>query len=233
VTAKKDKTMLYVVGGSLIGWLLSVIRQAKTRIVPAGGGHPYAPAKNKGVPFAPGPRGPTWPIHKSSTHKRQHEVPYQDINGNRHGNQARAFRASRGGGDRYHAGIDIYADAGDVIVAPEPGTITGEQNFLNTIAGPDAILFQGDSGTVLLFGEITARSYKDFGLDLGSRVAQGQPIAKVGLTSKGSHMLHIEAYRAGTKTNKRWIASKTPPSELYDITPYLLRALATTGGTIA
>ena len=157
------------------------------------GGHGSPLPKAQGVPFAPGAARPIWPI-QSSSNDRHGQVAYRDVNGTRHGNNSRAFLASRQGGARNHVGIDIYANGGDVVVAPETGTIISDQNFLNSIPGEDAMLFQTESGVVLLFGEIVAESFKQFGLDEGSHVKAGTPIAYIATTVNGSHMLHFETY---------------------------------------
>lgn len=223
--------MLYAIGGGLIGWLLTLFSRAKAgaRVVGGAAGHPYPTPKNKGVPFAQGPAQPAWPI-QSSTNSRQFQVSYTDINGKKHGRSSRAFKATRGKGSRNHAGIDLFANAGDVIVSPESGVIVADQNFLNTIPGEDAMLIQGDSGTTILLGEIVAESMTtEFGLKEGSRVERGQPVAIVALTKNGSHMLHFETYTEGSTRNRKWRRGKVPHESLRDPTPYLLRARATTG----
>jgi murein DD-endopeptidase MepM/ murein hydrolase activator NlpD len=225
--------MLYVIGGGLIGWLLSVVAKAKARhqaVVTGAFGHPYPTPVNHGVPFAQGPAAPTWPIHKSSKNKRKYDVSYKDVNGETHNRGSRRFKASRGDGARYHAGIDIFADDGDVVLSPESGVIVADQNFLGSIPGEDAMLIQGDSGTTILLGEIVAESMTtQFGLKEGSRVKKGQPVAIVALTANGSHMLHFETYTQGADRNRSWKQGQKPHPTLRDPTAYLLRARATTG----
>lgn len=216
--------MLYAIGiGGFLGWLWSSL--TKKKVVSGAGGHPYPLPVSKGVPFASGPENPVWPIKSDSKNERKYEVPYKDVNGKRYGNQARAFKATRGNGARYHAGIDIYANAGDVVLAPESGVIVEDQNFLNSIPGEDAMLIQGDSGTTILLGEIVAESMTtEFGLKEGSRVTAGQPVAIVAKTVNGSHMLHFETYAKGSKRNRSWSQGKKPHTSLRDPTAYLLRA---------
>lgn len=194
----------------------SLKKKVPTKFVPQ-----YVLPKKRGAPFAQAPNSVVWPI-PNSNNPRRFEVAYRDVNGKNHGNGARAFRASRG--ERHHGGIDLYADAGDIVVAPESGTLVAQQNFLNTIPGKDAILIQGDSGNVILLGEIVAKSFEDFGLSMGSRVKAGQPVAKVGLTSNGSHMLHFETYTQGATKNARWYKGQEAPSTLRDPSDYLLKA---------
>jgi murein DD-endopeptidase MepM/ murein hydrolase activator NlpD len=226
-----SKVVTYMAGAGLIAWILAHLKKAKARArVPqakAAGGHPYPIPKNRGAPFAAGPVRPVWPIHSASTNKRWHQVPYRDVNGTKHGRQSRAFKASRSG--RNHVGIDIFANAGDIVLAPESGTLVKEQNFLNSIPGKDAVIMQGDSGVVILFGEVVAKSYEEFGHQLGSRVERGEPIGRVGLTKKGSHMLHFETYRQGSTRNRRWNKGTDPHPDILDPTAYLLRARVETG----
>lgn len=214
---------LWAVAGLAVG---AVVRRVFGRTADGPGGHPYPLPHNWGVPFASSPQRPVWPI-ASSSNPRAYQVAYRDANGHRYGNAARAFRAMRSEGRRYHSGIDLYADGGDVVVAPEDGTIVADQNFLNTIPGEDAMLIQGDSGTTILLGEIVAESMTtEFGLREGDRVSAGQPVARIATTSHGSHMLHFETYAEGAQRNRRWMVGGYPHPSLRDPTAYLLRARA-------
>lgn len=214
--------MVWALGGIIAAFALR-LRAAGRRILGHGGPRP----KMQGVPFAAGSMAPRWPIALSSN-SRWREVSYLDVNGQVHGRGARRFVAPRSGGARRHAGIDLFANGGDTVVAPESGVIFADQNFLNTIPGDDALLLRTDSGLVLLFGEIVANSYRDFGLRLGDRVTKGRPIARVGVTSNGSHMLHFETYRGSATRNYPWFVGKPPPAKLLDPTDYLLRARSAT-----
>lgn len=189
------------------------------------GGHPWPVPADRGVPFAVGGR-PVWPIAASSSAPRKHEVPYRDVDGVWHGNVSRAFKAERGG--RYHAGIDLYANSGDVLVSPESGVIVGRQTFLN---GTGAMLIQLDSGVTVLLGETmmggaeeVARRFGTQPVGIGTRVRAGQPVTVVGTTDAGSHMLHIETYACCPKHNDPWYAGNRPPPLLRDPTNWLLKA---------
>jgi len=124
--------------------------------------------------------------------------------------------------NRQHAGIDIIAPAGTVLVAMEAGTIVAT----NAWAGPDAksLLLETDSGFVVNYGAVAPGSWHEFGLGVGSHVGAGQPIARIGRYPHGSAMLHFELYAAGTRKNARWTAGKNPPENLLDPTAYLERA---------
>jgi len=228
---QNEDLITWGIAGGLAGWLISWVQSVGRRIAKGPGGHPYPLPKSHGVPFATGPKRPVWPIHPDSRNPRMYEVAYRDVHGKAHGNfGGRGFSAKRGSGARKHAGIDIYANGGDVVRAPESGVIIADQKFLGSIPGEDAMLIQGDSGTVILLGEIIPESMTTrFGLKEGSRVQAGDPVALVGTTQNGSHMLHFETYVQGTKRNRQWRANKSPPTELRDPTAYLLRARAGTG----
>ena len=221
--AKKLPRWMLVPALGLVGW-------AAVRALGGGSGsgtssaHPYPPPANRGVPFAPG--GATvWPIAANSRASRKYEVPYKDVNGQWRGNSSRAFKASRDG--RFHAGVDLYANGGDVLVSPGDGVVVGRQTFLN---GTGAMLIALDSGIVVLLGETKMGGAAEFGVVVGSRVHAGQPVTRVGVTNAGSHMLHIETYRKGTVTNEPWYKDRSPPPELLDPTNWLLAGKARSPG---
>jgi Peptidase family M23 len=158
-----------------------------------------------GVPAAEGAQSPVWPLPDVTLRRW-------------------TFGASRGGGSRRHAGVDLYARRGSVVLAPEAGEIVATQRF----NGPNAValLIQTDTGPVILLGEVEPRSWQQFGLSRGSRVDAGQPVATVGINPGGSQMLHLEMYRDGTRKNHRWYAGQEAPDELLDPTGYLQSAKA-------
>lgn len=138
----------------------------------------------------------------------------------------RRFGASRKGGERYHAGVDILAPRGALVVAPESGTLVRAYKF----NGPRAfaLLLQTDSGIVLNLAEVEPNSWREFGRTVGtsgSWVGKGESVGRVGINPGGSTMLHVEAYRAGTRANQRWFPGEDPPERLRDPTNYLLEAV--------
>lgn len=209
-----------VLGGLAAGGVAIAIARSRR---PSGPGYPDAPPESRGAAFAQGDPRPTWPVGYTSHHSRLYEVPYKDIYGAWHGNMSRAFRAGRE--SRYHAGADLYANAGDPVVAPEDGTVVQIQTFFD---GTDAMLIQGDYGVTVLLGEIKRGSSREFGITEGSRVVKGQTVARVGLATGGSHMLHFETYACCPATNSKWYKGHSLPSLLLDPTEYLLRARAAT-----
>lgn len=216
----------FLAGGVIVRALRPKKKSRRAASSTPSGDYPYPrPRTLQGVPFAQGAPNPVFPVASSSKHSRRLDVSYKDVDGKYHGRWGRIFGASRRDGQRYHAGIDLFANPGDVIVAPEAGTIVGTQNFLNSIdgAGPDAMLIEGDNGVTILLGEIDEKAY---GLKVGDRVTRGQPVARIQATAGGDHMLHIETYRNGLTHNQQWWKGSPAPSHLLDPTDYLLRAAA-------
>ena len=174
-------------------------------------------AKIADVPFAMSNSNLRWPV--ITKHVRGHEVPYKTLDGKYVGNSARSFGVPRQDGIRKHAAIDLYCYGDDVVIAMESGTVVGIQGFL----GPTkALLIQGDSGVVSLYGEIKNNSWSEFALKKGTKVKAGQPIARIGINDAGTSMLHFETYTKGTTQNAQWKGS--PPSNLLNPTKYLLQA---------
>lgn len=172
------------------------------------------------VPFARIRGRLDWPVITGDS--RYGQVGYVDVNGDGHGNLSRRFGASRD--DHRHAGVDLYANNGDLVVAMSDGIVVDTQSFH---LGSWAILVQ-HKGAVILYGEVEKNSWEEFGVGIGSHVKRGQPIARVAcMQGSGknctSHMLHLETYREGTTQNQRW-TKQIPPPALLDPTYMLLSA---------
>lgn len=184
------------------------------------------PPKPAGAPFAEGLARPVWPVR--TRHPRAREVSYRGVDGKVRGKWARRFAAPRASasGDRNHAGIDVFANAGDQVLAMANGVVAAVQSFhLGSWA-----IFVDHGPVTVMYGEIDKGSWGRLGLDVGSRVAAGQPIAEVACMVRNdagdctSHMLHLEAYAPGTTKNERWLVGKPAPEPLRD--PSLLLLLA-------
>jgi murein DD-endopeptidase MepM/ murein hydrolase activator NlpD len=130
----------------------------------------------------------------------------------------RCFGNAREGGNRSHAGCDLYAPPGTDILAVEDGIVlrTGYQFYLSSIA----IYIEHASGVIRYceLGEISES------LKIGSTVRAGQVIAKIGkLQGLPLSMLHLEMYSgtvSGPLSN-----FQVPPydrrKDLMDPTPFL------------
>lgn len=120
-----------------------------------------------------------------------------------------------GRGTRHHAGEDLPAARGTIIVAPEAGEVVTVRP--SWYSGTGLLMLQTDTGIVLNLGEIEPHSESEFGIVEGSRVLKGQPVARVGWHK----MLHFEAYRDGTTETAQWDLGRDPPPSLLDPIPYL------------
>ncbi len=186
------------------------------------------PPKPLGVPFAEGAARPVWPLR--TRHPRRGVVSYRGVDGKARGNWARRFAAPRGGKNgkrgRNHAGIDLFANPGDAVLAVADGVVTAVQSFhLGSWA-----VFVDHGQVVVMYGEVEKRSWSLLGVSVGSRVKAGQPIAAVACMARDeegactSHMLHVETYAPGTTRNQRWYAGDEAPPALRDPSLLLLHA---------
>jgi murein DD-endopeptidase MepM/ murein hydrolase activator NlpD len=187
--------------------------------------------KTSPSPFAAGGPDLVWPIQTDNSKKVA--VSYQDVRGKWHGKWGRHFATARKGDDgiRRHAGVDLFAHGGDVVLAMEDGEVLATLPFTD---GTWAIYVRNDSGEIVNYGEVFKNSWKEFGLssgvDTGQRVSRGQPIARVGVMGKDTSMLHLETIRGDMTTDDirqgalRWFKGDPPPDGLLDPTQYLVRA---------
>lgn len=194
----------------------------------ASGKSPLPVPPENPIPFADvPPAGSYWPVRSSRKVVRTVSYMYQAPSGIV-GKAGRLFLAGRTGtrngrkAARWHVGIDLFANIGDVVVACEAGRIVEFGFFYKAKSGQRTyrLLVEHDhSGIVANYGEVTSDSLAKSGLRIGVRVAAGQPIGFVSDTS----MLHFETYTRGARTTHRWWKeNKVPPPELLNPTRYLL-----------
>lgn len=140
--------------------------------------------------------------------------------------------------DRYHAGVDIHAPRGTIVVAMEAGQVVNFQGWrsptaaqkkkmspeLQAIRTTKALLLELTSGPVIVYGALIPDSWKEFEIGKGSWVVKGQPLGRVGTYPAGDEMLHIEARTRGTRTAKPWYISEGVPASLLNVTPLLEQA---------
>ncbi|HOV15204.1 MAG TPA: peptidoglycan-binding protein, partial [Spirochaetota bacterium] len=106
---------------------------------------------------------------------------------------SRNFGASRDGGARAHAGVDLVPTngPGTKVLAMTSGTVL---NYYEFYAGTYALEVKNDDGTIARYTEITST------LRAGARVTKGQIIGSIIRNNAGgSYMLHLEIYM-GTST---------------------------------
>ncbi|HUJ26911.1 MAG TPA: M23 family metallopeptidase [Myxococcales bacterium] len=178
--------------------------------------------------FAPA-TGVYWPVRNPKIHYGR-TVSYVDSDGKKHGvaPNGRDFLANRPVGtvQRFHAGIDVFADDGDIIVACEAGKVMNTYLFYKNVW---CLIVQHDSGVVINYGEVKPESLKKYGMKKGVRVQPGQPIAQAGRMTSDA-MLHFETYPSGTTANvsiKQAEKAKKLPL-IFNPTAYLI-ALAKNG----
>lgn len=172
----------------------------------------------RAFPFAAvPPMGSYWPL--ISNQKKGKVVSFRYLEKPRRyvGNRSRSFLARRSNGKRYHAGIDLYANHKDKVVACEDGVII---NFYHFYRSTYALIVE-HKNIVINYGEVHKDSLKTNGLREGDRVSAGQVIGFAGKMHKSS-MLHFEIYRKGTDRNLRWLKKDKAPYNLLNPTKYLL-----------
>lgn len=119
---------------------------------------------------------------------------------------------------RRHAGVDLFANPGDAVVAVEDGTVIGFYPFLRARTGEMSFaLLVAHEGYVANYGEVRENSMRAHNLEIGSHVRGGQRIATVSDTS----MLHFETYAPGTTRNRSWSYHSERPAGVFDPTPRL------------
>lgn len=90
-----------------------------------------------------------------------------------------------------HVGVDLQARNNDLVVAPEDGRVIAVLPFFGDT---NAVYLRTANANVVTLGEVAKGSSAALGVKVGDVVAQGQPLAKVGKTPKGTSMLHVEIY---------------------------------------
>lgn len=160
-----------------------------------------------------------WPVVTNDPRKLL--VSYLTLSEKQVDSRSRQFKASRAGSEksafkkRFHVGIDLYGNAGDRVIACEPGVIIRHHAFYKETK---ALLIKCDSGLVINYGEVKDKSWEEFEVDIGDFVVAGQSIARVGQ----SNMLHFEIYTGETTQTTPWFQHQTRPTNILNPTEYLL-----------
>lgn len=186
------------------------------------------------------PSSSTWPL--LTEHRSRLVVSYW-TEGGALGYSGRAFAAKRVDSKdgvtraRHHAGVDLFAREGDVVVTPEDARVL---RILPFFQGTWAIYLRSALGErVVNLGELAKGSWREFAVAPGQLVLEGQPLARIGLQAKGSVMLHFETYGVADVSDEelvagiragalRWIANKPAPAWLRDPSAYLVTAATRT-----
>ncbi len=138
---------------------------------------------------------------------------------------ARRFGALRKNGTKYHAGIDLGAPEGTVVVAPEDGRLVATQGWDGPNAKAVLLETARPDGPVLFFGAVAPDSWPTDaeGNLVELDVKRGEQIAVLGRYpgAKRSSMLHFEIYRRGSRNSRKWFVGMSRPNSLRDPTPYV------------
>jgi|CXWL01.1.fsa_nt_gi murein DD-endopeptidase MepM/ murein hydrolase activator NlpD len=163
-----------------------------------------------------------WPVVTDDA--RWARVSFERADGSFAGTELRRFNAPRPSAradnpTRRHVGVDLFAAAGDAVIAVEDGRIVAFYPFLRAATGEMSYaLLVSHAGYVANYGEVRATSLSDLGLALGDVVSAGQPIAVVSDTRQ----LHFETYRAGTTHGQSWGHGAAAPDRVLNPTRLLL-----------
>lgn len=145
-----------------------------------------------------------WPVVTANA--RWHAVSLQSAGGDFAGAELRRFNAPRPSAradnpTRRHVGVDLFAEAGDAVVAVEDGRILAFYPFLRAHTGEMSYaLLVAHEGYVANYGEVRGNSLRARGLALGDNVRAGQAIAEISDTRQ----LHFETYLPGTTRSQSW-----------------------------
>lgn len=132
----------------------------------------------------------------------------------------RRFKASRGGGSRWHAACDLYRVTGEAAASVTTGKVIRDRYYF--YEGTYALEVRHTGGKVVRYGEITGKAAP--GVSLNRNVTTGQTLGYIGKVNSGccEPMLHFEMYsgtatgaltQGGNKFNRR--------KDLIDPTSYL------------
>ena len=126
---------------------------------------------------------------------------------------------------RYHCGVDLDADRGEPVLAPEAAKVLAVD--VGWEAPTVAVVLHLDSGDTLLLGGVRRGAL----VGAGDRVAAGQPVAEVEAYPLGDTMCHVQLYRGHITLGQlrgrtSWSVSGSRPTGLLDPTEYLQAAAA-------
>lgn len=191
---------------------------------------------NRGVDLAPVGQDTAWPI--VTKHPSRLVTSYKGQAG-WYGYSGRAFKSKRedeDGAVRLHAGVDLFGNEGDLVMAPENGDVLTILPFHH---GTWAVYIITKDRRVINLGEIEKDSWKEFKVSPNISIKKGDGVGRIGRQKYGSTMIHFEMYDAYNLTNDeiiqkirnsefRWISEQDVPKYLYDPTAYLLKAASRT-----
>lgn len=115
---------------------------------------------------------------------------------------------------RHHAGVDLFARAGDAVIAIEAGEVLGFYPFLPARTGEMSFaLVIAHAGYVANYAEVRDPPL----VRIGDPVSAGQRIALISDTAQ----LHFETYAPGVTRNRSWAYGAAQPAGVIDPTERL------------
>lgn len=194
----------------------------------------FAPRPGTAPLGRPG-KAAVWPL--ATRHRRRLVTSYWTADGLR-GAWGRHFGAKRvtsEGQIRRHSGIDLFAKAGDQVIAPEDGLLLAILPFHHDTW---SLYLRIVDGRVIALAEVEPYSWREFGVGPGDFVHQGEPLARVGTMRGGGRMLHVELYAPGMSDDDEVVGAirrgemnwteAQPPAMLRDPSAYLVDAATRT-----
>jgi hypothetical protein len=119
---------------------------------------------------------------------------------------------------RRHVGVDLFANAGDTVLAIDAGRIIAFYPFLRAAAGEMSFaLIVAHETYVANYGEVRANSLSAHGLSTGDAITAGREIAAISDTSQ----LHFETYAPGATRSVSWRHGAPQPTQVRDPTALL------------
>lgn len=137
-----------------------------------------------------------------------------------------------------HAGVDLFCELGQEVVAVEDGEVIKIEVFTGPNAHPRSspwwnetfsVLIRGASG-VVAYGEVQPTVEVGDTVQAGDRIAVVEKPVLKAFKGRPMVMLHLELWAEGTTETTTWGADPTPPadrerpSNLMDPTPFLTSA---------
>lgn len=163
-----------------------------------------------------------WPVATRNAEWRTVSMRRDD--GGFDGRELRRFNAPRPAAradnpTRRHVGVDLFANAGDDVIAVEDGVIIAFYPFLRARTGEMSYaLLVAHNGYVANYGEVRGASLSALGLSIGDNVRAGQRIGAVSDTRQ----LHFETYLPGATRSQSWRHGAPRPSHVLNPTHLLL-----------
>jgi len=133
------------------------------------------------------------------------------------------FKAPRAGGNRYHAGVDIYTKPPANVIAIADGTVTAISRQFYRCGAPKCRSWAvaGMTGKVMInHGSFTVNYAEIDANKIAPEIVVGAKVSAGQFLGKATHccMLHFEIYEGNVSQSKVWLSGKPKPKGLVDPT---------------